>query len=302
MKKIFITLAILICTLASATARDVKDLTGSLLWKVSGNGLTSPSYILGTHHMAPVSFLDSIPGFTDAWKSTDVMVGEMLMKNEPEMQAKIKAVAMMPAGETYHKYLSPAEYEVLDNGLKEVLGMGLDRVGSMKPGILSTLYTIALYAKLYPEYKMGQESIDQHLQKTASDNGKTTIGLETVEDQIYALLYAESTEKQIEALLCTVKNNGFEKEETELLNRYYFEGKLIEMHDVATDTPSDPCPTSKAQKDALLKDRNNKWVDELPAIMRNKPSLIAVGALHLPSRDGILYQLSKLGYTVEAVK
>lgn len=33
-----------------------------LLWKISGNGLSKPSYIIGTYHLAPASFADSIPG------------------------------------------------------------------------------------------------------------------------------------------------------------------------------------------------------------------------------------------------
>lgn len=36
--------------------------------------------------------------------------------------------------------------------------------------------------------------------------------------------------------------------------------------------------------------------------MKNKSSLIAVGALHLADKDGLLAQLAAKGYTVEAVK
>ena len=37
-----------------------------LLWKISGNGLSKPSYIIGTYHLAPASFADSIPGLKKA--------------------------------------------------------------------------------------------------------------------------------------------------------------------------------------------------------------------------------------------
>lgn len=33
-----------------------------LLYKISGNGLKAPSYIIGTYHFADVKFTDSIPG------------------------------------------------------------------------------------------------------------------------------------------------------------------------------------------------------------------------------------------------
>ncbi|WP_165020164.1 TraB/GumN family protein [Dysgonomonas sp. ZJ279] len=302
MKKAFITLVLLIFTATIASAQDINKLSGSLLWKISGNGITRPSYIVGTHHLAPVSFTDSISGLKEALNATNQVVGEILMGNEAEMQAKLLKVAMMPDSETYHTLLSKEDYEILDKGLNEVLGVGLDKVGRMRPGILSTLYSLALYTKLYPEYKMGQESIDEYLQRTANDNGKTILGLESIEDQVHALLDSEPMEAQIEVLICTVSNNSFEKETADLLNDYYYAGNLTGMYNLALNDPNDPCPTSKSHKDALLKNRNNKWIGELPAIMKDKPSMIAVGALHLAGEEGLLYQLSKLGYTVEAVK
>ena len=52
--KSFIGAVIFICVALSANAQ--------LLWKVSGNGLSSPSYIMGTHHLAPLSVKDGITG------------------------------------------------------------------------------------------------------------------------------------------------------------------------------------------------------------------------------------------------
>jgi hypothetical protein len=40
-----------------------------LLYKISGNGLEKPSYIVGTYHLAPGNFADSIPGLKDAFAS-----------------------------------------------------------------------------------------------------------------------------------------------------------------------------------------------------------------------------------------
>ena len=56
--KSFIGAVIFICVAFSANAQ--------LLWKVSGNGLTQPSYIIGTHHLAPFSIMDSIAGLQKA--------------------------------------------------------------------------------------------------------------------------------------------------------------------------------------------------------------------------------------------
>ncbi len=42
-----------------------------LLYKISGKGLTKPSYIIGTYHLADVKFVDSIPGLKKAMDETE---------------------------------------------------------------------------------------------------------------------------------------------------------------------------------------------------------------------------------------
>ena len=58
-----------VCT-ANTTTR-----TG--LWKISGNKLEKPSYLFGTHHLAPLSFLDSIDGWEEAFIATQQTIGEL---------------------------------------------------------------------------------------------------------------------------------------------------------------------------------------------------------------------------------
>ena len=61
MKKTLV-LVMLLCITLGAQAQ--------LLWKVSGNGLDRPSYVMGTHHLAPLSIKDSIAGMKQAMDET----------------------------------------------------------------------------------------------------------------------------------------------------------------------------------------------------------------------------------------
>jgi hypothetical protein len=61
-------------------------------------------------------------------------------------------------------------------------------------------------------------------------------------------------------------------------------------------------PEMNLNQDALLKDRNVRWVERLPAIMQTQSVFVAVGAAHLPGKNGVLQLLRQQGYTVEAVK
>jgi uncharacterized protein YbaP (TraB family) len=51
-------------------------------------------------------------------------------------------------------------------------------------------------------------------------------------------------------------------------------------------------------QDYLVKDRNQKWMKVLPALMQSKPQFVAVGALHLAGEEGLVQQLRNIGYTV----
>ncbi len=54
--------------------------------------------------------------------------------------------------------------------------------------------------------------------------------------------------------------------------------------------------------DLLLYNRNRKWARELKKLLPGRSLLVAVGAAHLPGKEGVIELLRKEGYTVEPVK
>lgn len=291
----------------TATAQNEKDYTGALLWKISGNGLSKPSYILGTHHLTHISFVDSIPGLKKIIEETEQTVGELLMADQAAMQAKLQQAAMMPADKSYSKILTADEYIKLDEGLKDLFNgqAGMEQFQQFKPGMISMVYSITLYTKVFPAFNpMGHEAIDAYVQRIATEKGKLTLGLETVEDQIYALFDSEPLDSQAKTLACSIslKNKDFLITSLKELEEFYRSMDLTAMYNLAFNNPNEPCTTSKAFENAINKDRNNKWLEKLPQIMKEKSNLIAVGALHLAGEEGLLFQLAKRGYKVEAVK
>ena len=108
--KSFIGAIIFICVALSANAQ--------LLWKVSGNGLSSPSYIMGTHHLAPLSIKDGITGLQKAMDETQQVYGELKM-SEIQSQAtiqKMQKMMMIESDTTLTTLLSPEEYETANDG------------------------------------------------------------------------------------------------------------------------------------------------------------------------------------------
>ncbi len=302
MKK-FISFLAIIAALFTAMTGFAQESYKAILYKVSGGGLENPSYLLGTHHLAPVSYLDEVTGIGEAFDAVDAVVGELLMTDMPGLQQALMPHMMMPAGHSYESLLSEEDYALLDEALTNSMGAGLGQFGVLHPAGLSSVYSQVLYAKLYPEMNMATHvSIDQYFQNKAADNGKKVLGLETVEDQVYALFLSEPIEAKAESLVKMIKHSDFTEKSLKDITDAYYAQDLDRLYSLAFDNPEDPNPTSEEAAYALNKERNDKWLLKLPGIMTEQPSLIVVGALHLAGNDGLVNQLRLQGYTVEPVK
>ena len=94
MKKFFGSLFLAIAFCGSANAQ--------LLYKISGNGLKSPSYIVGTYHLAPASFADEIKGMNEAFAAVEQVYGEVDMQDVVSYNGAMLSAMMLPEG----KYIS----------------------------------------------------------------------------------------------------------------------------------------------------------------------------------------------------
>ena len=135
----FISLFLGITVLLSA---NNSENTGALLWKVSGNGLEKPSYILGTFHLADKTMLDSIPGANAALNDCEQVVGEIVMGDMMAMAQTVQLAGMMPADTTYQMLYTEEEYKKVDEVVKSYFGAGLEQMGVLKPSLVSTTITI----------------------------------------------------------------------------------------------------------------------------------------------------------------
>lgn len=292
--------SIFFLTIISGVFAQENNLTGSVLWEISGKGLISPSYIIGTNHIITKGILDDIKGIEEALSNTEQVVGEIDMDETVLKGNFLQNIGMMPDSITYNELLSEQDYAVLDANLKAVLHVGLEKLSKLNPVTINTLYAIALYNNING-YKLQAEPMDAYFQRIAKENNKPIIGLESLEDQIQVLYYSSSIEKQVQDLFCQTSNVEYISKMMKQLDVYYKEGNLNSLLEIMNDE-NDPCPSSDEEKSQMNKDRNDKWLVKLPSIMADKASFIAVGCMHIAGEDGLLFQLQQMGYTVKAVK
>lgn len=293
--KSFIGAVIFICVALSANAQ--------LLWKVSGNGLNEPSYIIGTHHLAPFSIMDSIAGLRKAMNETQQVYGELKMSEmqSPATMQQMQKTMMIEGDTTLTSLLSPEDFATANKFCKENLMMDLNMATKLKPAFLLNNVVVAAYIKHIGKFNP-QEQLDTFFQSQATSNGKKVDGLETPEFQFNLLFNGYSLERQAQLLMCTINNIDTEVESLKKLTDAYMRQDLSTMLRISEERKGNQCDPLPGEEDAMIYDRNKAWSVKLPAIMKDAPTFVAVGALHLPGEKGLLNLLKKQGYTVEAVK
>lgn len=290
MKKILMLIcSVVLCFVASA----------QVCYKVSGNGLTEPSYLMGTHHLAPLKiYLDNeqaVAGFNSAKQ----VVGEIDMTiNQFEMAAKMQPHMIAPADSTMSKVLTADEYK----RAKEFFaiytpqqGMTLEMLDMLKPAAVMQMVAVSLIIRNMPEYNPA-EQLDTYFQLEGKKEGKKIVGLETIEFQADMLYNMHSIKRQAEQFMEMVDNPQKSINEALELNKAYFAQDMQKMYQFAVECESDPV----FYENLLLK-RNTAWIEQLPTIMSEGTSFIAVGCLHLVGEYGLIKMLRDKGYIVEAI-
>ena len=274
-----------------------------LLWKVSGNGLSRPSYIMGTYHFAPASMMEKIPGMQQALEGCDVVVGEIEKESmmSAEAQAKMAQAMIAPLDSTLDKLFSPEDLAIVEQVFDKyfgAMGVKLSQMNMLKPNAISVQMQAMQAVKYFPNFNQN-ELIDLAVQTAANEMGRPSIGLETIEEQIELLFNGPLTE-QAEGLLEACKKDDLFTVQSSALVEAYMAQDLNRIEAVFTDPELGG--ENAEEMEALIYDRNRSWAEKLHKMMPERAALVCVGAGHLPGDQGLLQLLRNRGYTVEPMQ
>lgn len=275
-----------------------------LLYQISGKGLQKESYIVGTYHLAPASFVDEIAGVTEALQSVDVVCGELDISTIMGDASQALAEAMMlPDNQYITDILTEEQLTRLNGYMMEVVGMDFNNpmcnksLGRLRPYALAMNLEVVEFAKITPGFNP-LKLIDNHFKTEATKMGKRVLGLETVEAQIEVLFGNTSIEDEVEALMEIVDNPEATHEAMKALANAYF---AQDIEAIGTYIAGVEAGDVEAWELICVR-RNYNWIAQMPAIMEEQPTLFVVGAAHLVGEEGILALLQDAGYSVTAVE
>ncbi len=263
----------------------------ALLWKITGNGLKSPSYLFGTMHTADDRVIKQGDKALPYLKETKLYAMELDPKMDFDMS--LLAKVMMGKGYSLKKMIPAAEYKILDSVVSKSLGYPMSLFDNVSPIFIMTIYQMDGMG--LQESSNSSPFLDMYFHEQAGKKKINSVGIETVDEQISALNVL-SYEEQAEMLLKEIRNSSTGTEELDLL-KHYLAQELDSVADLENDTTMPP----KLYK-ALVTDRNLRMAERIAEFAKKQPTFAAVGALHLPGPEGVIELLRKKGYTVEAVK
>ncbi len=269
-------------------AKPEMPIAKSLLWKISGNGLEKPSYLYGTIHLTCNYKLTN--KLQQAFDQTDRLTLEIDI-DDPTMQASMMKQIMMKEGQTLKSLLTEKEYQKLDSFFTKTMSIPIGVFNKMKPFALSSSLMTKMVDCTIPD------SYEVQFIKISKAQNEEVLGLETLESQMQ-LFDTIPYRKQLDELL-KMADEGLDKSKGkfEKMSVMYQQEDLEALLKLLLEEDG----MEKDYKDILLDNRNLKWIPSITKIAKEKPTLFAVGAMHLPGKKGVINLLKKEGFTVEPV-
>lgn len=267
----------------------------SLLWEISGKGLTTPSWLYGTIHLIGKEdfFLtDSTKAFIDR---SEMVTFEINMEDMTDLSAQLGLLmqAFMEGGKTLKDLLSEEDYKLVQEHFQEI-GLPLFMFERIKPMFL----TVMASGDMSPTAMSSGDmlSYEMEIMELAQKTKKKMGGLESMEFQMSvfdSIPYDAQAQMLVESIKSTEAGDEEFSKMVELYKKQDIQG-MVKM--MGNDEGI------SEYEDLLLNTRNKNWIPVMGEMMQAQPTFFAVGAGHLGGENGVVALLRKEGYTVKPVR
>src|SRR5277367_2369002 len=291
--------------LAAAEAARADDLLNGdgLLWRIEKPGLP-PSYLFGTIHSTDESALEIAQRAAQSINGAKIVATELGGPIDAVEKANITAASLASAldrdHDTFEGAIAPEDREKIE---KFITGLGYPAVFAHH----LKLWFLAILTAL-PKCEAEREAlnlpeVDQFLAETARDSGVKVIGLETPEEQLAAIA---NMRPQVAATLLTLaaRDPSLNDNLYATMLRLYRESRPAEILAVS-DALGGLTDSERTAQDefmlALLQGRNATMAERAAPLLASGGAFIAVGALHLAGKTGLIERFRARGYTVTKV-
>jgi uncharacterized protein YbaP (TraB family) len=282
---------------------DATENANAILWEIERDGRPA-SYLFGTVHLTDERVTRLSPAVETALaesKTIALEVSDLSEKATTSVIAKSAPLVMFTDGQRLDKLLPSNEYETVKSIITRS-GMPADLAALFKPWIVTMILSVSDCERA--KVQEGARVLDMKIAEIGTKRGMKVVGLETIPQQLEALASVPQSQ-QLKMLRASLKFADRTNDMMETLVQLYLHRKIsaavpfqIAMaHEVGI---GDEAFAGFQQK--LLVERNAKMQLSAEPLLEEGGAFIAIGALHLPGKKGLVALLREAGYTVTAIE
>ncbi len=259
-----------------------------LLWRIE-DGRGHVSHLLGTIHVGDPRVLELPAPIRQAFAASRTFCAEVRLDMGSLMG--LTQAMLLPEGKSLRDKLDARTWQSLV-ALSATLGLPEMMLERMKPWAVATMLS---------QPKAPGMVLDMMLYEQAAAAGKQLCGLETPEEQLGAL-ESLSEREQIAMLQSAIRQYPQLDRLVEKLTRAWLQRDLAALERISAEAMAgeDPDMVAAFDREVVIR-RNHRMVTRMQPKLAEGGAFIAVGALHLPGKAGILNLLRQQGYRVTAV-
>jgi uncharacterized protein YbaP (TraB family) len=256
------------------------------------------SLVFGTIHIGEPAELG-----LDAERVRRAVEGHHTLINEVDgdspWQPAYDHYRFLAPGQSLAMLIGGTQFIELATLLPEHKGPQLNR---FKPWVAMTLLEEGLDAPEPNAKDASQRNIDSVVEDTARTHGLRLVHLETLEDQLAALDCTSPTD-YAQVLQQRLADPQELRAETERSLAFYRAGDLpgwLDDIDAMRGLDVHAKVAEQHARGCLIEQRNARWIEELEPLLREGGCFVAVGAIHLTGKEGLLAGLARRGFEVSA--
>ena len=259
----------------------------ALLWRISGPGITKPSYLFGTIHLLCPADINVTPAINSALGNSSTLFLEINL-DDPAITTGMTGALFMTNDTTLEQLLPRHMFDSVSRRFLKMTGMALGLVSKIKPMLATAL--------IYPSLlKCNPEGWETVFMKMAKEQHKKIQGLEDFMAQV-SVIDKIPYRLQADMLAHTILNSDSTKNSFDQLLKLY---RAEDLPALATMLEADK--SMAGYGDLLLDNRNKNWLPVIDEQVKTGPGFFAVGAAHLAGNKGLISLLRKQGYSVEPI-
>ena len=282
---------------------EASENSGALLWKIERNG-RPPSYLYGTVHLTDERVTKLSPAVEQALgeaKTIALEVSDISEKATSTVIAQSAPLVMFTDGRRLDRLLTDAEYEAVKKIISRS-GLPSDLAALFKPWIVTMILSVSDCERT--SVQQGARVLDMKIAEIGKARGLQVVGLETIPEQLQALASVPEAQ-QLDMLRASLKFADRTNDLMETLVQLYLERKIsaampFQIALARQVGIADDAFAGFQQK--LLVDRNVKMRTAAEPLLEEGGVLIAIGALHLPGKQGLVALLREAGYAVSPIE